>query len=151
MEVKKKKKYTKKENGKNDTGRPSKLTEELIIKLEQLLEKPTAVILTDEDICIYLDIDEDTKKRWLDDQTTELHRKFYGLIKKLRVNQKLDLSERVAIGDNGWQGSAWILERKFEDLRLVQVQKVDQNSKVKLEGSLTLREETKKRLDNLLE
>jgi hypothetical protein len=145
------KNYKKKPNGKNATGAPTKLTEELIKKLEALLDDPQFIILTDEEICIHLDINDETKARWLDDKSTELSKKFYGLIKKARTKQKMNLSERIGTGDNGWQGSAWIAERKFEDLRLVQILKGDLNNKVKLEGKITIKEETKKRLDELIQ
>jgi len=145
----KKKEYDKKENGKNATGRPSKLTEELIEKLEIILENPTSVGLTFEDFLVELGIAESTRKNWMDSEytgvDTELKDKFLALIKRVLVGQKRNLIGRIQEGDSGWQGSAWIAERKFDELNLTR--KTENKTTLKSEIS----EKEKEKLDNLLE
>lgn len=115
---------------KHPGGRPSKLTPELIERLEKIVNDPSIVLLTDEDICTLLDIDDDTKRRWMlsesEDQETA---SFKGLIKKARVLQKQALHNEMRAGENGWQSKAWILERKFSDLNLKQISEVKEESK----------------------
>jgi hypothetical protein len=145
----KKKEYDKKENGKNATGRPSKLTEELIEKLEIILEDPTSVGLTDEDFMIELGLSDQTMRNWLNPDyigaDVELKNKFFWLIKRMRVSQKRNIVARIQEGDSGWQGSAWIGERKFDEFNITR--KVENNTNLKIKE---VDEEKKKKLDDLL-
>jgi hypothetical protein len=115
-------------------GRPSKLTPELLEKLKNLLENPAFVVLTDEEVCDYLDIDKQTKNNWLNaEYKDEAKQEFFALIKISRVKQKINLSNQLQVGENGWQAKAWILERKFGDLNLRNLSEVKQENSGKIE------------------
>ena len=115
-------------------GRPTKLNAELLEKLKGLLDNPAFVVLTDEEICDYLDIEKQTKINWLNaEDKSEEKQEFFDLIKKARTKQKINLSNQLQIGENGWQAKAWILERKFGDLNLRNISEVKQENSGKIE------------------
>lgn len=143
------KKYKKKPNGKNDTGRPTKLTNELLRQLEELVNKRGWEVLTDEEICDEIGIDQQTKQNWINaDYMDEDKMKFFGLIKKARRRAKIGLARRIGEGENGWQGSAWIAERKFDDLNLRRKYEGDINDKKQLNNFIKdIREELEREAD----
>lgn len=121
----------------NPVGRPSKLTEDFLKDLENLLERQSSVLLTDEEMLEHIGIDNQTKQNWLNPEykgaDEELKKKFFELIKRGRRFHKMNLGDKLAIGENGWQGSAWMLERKFSDLNLRNISEVKQENTGKVE------------------
>jgi hypothetical protein len=91
-------------NGKHPGGRPTKKTPELIAKLTHAL----AVGLPDEEACALVMIERCTLDAWRneDDQ-------FSYMLKSARAQKMVNRIGRIDDGEPGWQGSAWMLERRY--------------------------------------
>ena len=123
---------------KKKVGRPTKLTPKLIEALKVVSEN--AIYLTDEDLVFLVnDVlepkDKIAYKTFRDfkngeaQQDNELMLEFSTLIKKALLKEKLALLRLVKKGDNGWQSKSWILERKFKEWNLTNIQKTDITTK----------------------
>lgn len=120
-------------------GRPSKLSKELITVLNEVADKPEAVILTDQELVEYINdhlpeekqISYPTFRNYKDGNYSYEGKgenlylsEFLSTIKRLRRKQKIELYRNLTgEGAGSWQKYAWIGERKFDDLNLTR--KVD--------------------------
>lgn len=103
---------------KNVGGRPTKYSDELTAALAQGIGKGIPYAL----VAIKNGIHPDTLNDWmhkgLDDikegKDTVLSR-FSVAIKATEFNKIDNLLDKVIIGDKGWQGSAWTLERRWRE------------------------------------
>ncbi len=120
---------------KNKGGRPigsGKLTDNWLKVAEEVLnEDNDRVLLTDEEL-VFLINEKLKSKEQIVDRTfqnwkkkakegknlDERGRGFFRLIKKALVVQKMNLLKSVKLGATGWQGSAWVLERKCDEWNL---------------------------------
>ena len=50
---------------------------------------------------------------------------FLRVIKKALITERFNLLRKIAAGENGWQGNAWILERKFKEWNLKNISETD--------------------------
>ena len=81
-------------------------------------------------------IDLDDFREWLDSYESKeekpeknpLYERFYELLQIARIRQKQSLILAMTQDPARWQRYAWILERSFDDMNLVQKQKIDQKS-----------------------
>jgi len=123
----------KKQNN-NKGGRPSKLNDDFIKALKEVLFKEEdnidAIIHTDKELLFLINqrlpeekqISKRTFERWKArnkednlNKLTETGRKFCRLYKKALLEQKRYLFEELKGEKTGWQRWAWIIERKFDD------------------------------------
>lgn len=108
-------------------GRPSKLTEEFIAAMmDVLMSEDNALIYTDEELVFLINdrlpiearIDTDTFSRWKNGDISDDVRaqKFYGVYKRALLKQKQNLFVKLDDPKNDrWQKDAWKIERKFTD------------------------------------
>ena len=89
----------KSKRGRVGEGRPTKRTPEVVAKIAEAV----AIGLTDEEVALLGGINPDTMTEWRKDS------EFSGAIKRAGA-QRLRL-ERIEAGEQGWQGTAWALER----------------------------------------
>lgn len=119
-------------------GRPTKLTENLLNKLEEV--SSNAIYLTDEDLVFLLNEQLEEKeqislssfqsyKQSRRQETSPLIVEFVRLIKNALLKEKQELLKLVKVGDNGWQSKSWILERKFKEWNLKQFSETDLSNK----------------------
>lgn len=112
---------------KKKLGRPTKLTKNLLSKLEEVVID--ALYLTDEDLVFMLNDKLEKKdhiaiqtfkdyKNGRRQETSELISTFATLIKKALSIEKINLLKDLKKGGPQWQSKAWILERKFKEWNL---------------------------------
>lgn len=123
----KRKKATKKKRSRLDnppptrnrgaTGRPSKLYDQEV--RDKILEA-MKLGLADQDAAAYAGIDYTTFYRWQkaaeEDETGEsAEAEFCKMVKREQAVGLVAIHRRVLEGESGWQGSAWLAERRFPD------------------------------------
>jgi hypothetical protein len=91
----------KSKRGRLGEGRPTKRTPEVIAKIAEAV----AIGLTDEEASLPAGINPDTMTEWRKDP------EFSGAIKRAGAQRLLLRLERIEAGEQGWQGTAWALER----------------------------------------
>ena len=84
-------------------GRPTKRTPEVVAKIAEAI----AIGLTDAEAAVLAEIDPDTMREWRKDP------KFSGAIKRAEAARLVLRLKRVEAGEQGWQGTAWALERLY--------------------------------------
>ena len=89
--------------GRIGEGRPTKRTPEVVAEIAEAV----AIGLTDEEASLLAGIDPDTMTEWRKDP------EFSGAIKRATAERLLMRLERVEAGEQGWQGTAWALERLY--------------------------------------
>jgi hypothetical protein len=87
--------------GRVGEGRPTKRTPEVIAKIAEAV----AIGLTDEEASLLAGINPDTMTEWRKES------EFSGAIKRATAQRLLLLLKRIEAGEQGWQGTAWALER----------------------------------------
>ena len=87
--------------GRPGEGRPTKRTPEMVAKIAEAV----AIGLTDEEASLLAGIDPDTMTEWRKDPELS------GAIKRAGAQRLLLRLERIEAGEQGWQGTAWALER----------------------------------------
>lgn len=114
-------------------GRPSKLTAQIIKDIEQFLNDGNYVSV----VCKAVGINQDTFYQWLKlglelvtereqcevdgkpipflDSHERLLYQFAEAIEKAEAMGEMGLISNVKSGSPGWQGSAWILQRRFRE------------------------------------
>lgn len=141
--------YKKKENGKNATGRPSKLTEELVGTFQEVVDQPNNIYLTDEQLFGFLIEALERKhfniigyrnfqeyKNSKNKYEKTIFQKFQRIMKKALSEELKTLMQSLKEGRSGeWQKYAWIIERKFDDWNIRQ--KLNSEVKVTVGFSLT--------------
>lgn len=118
---------------KNPAHRPTKLTNSWLEAAREVLDEDTDnVLLTDVELIFLINqklpakerIVIRTFQRWKkrnmkgQKQLDEIGEGFVALVTSALIKQKTNLLERIRAGEQGWQGSAWIMERKFEEWNL---------------------------------
>jgi hypothetical protein len=89
--------------GRLGEGRPTKRTPEVVAKIAEAV----AIGLTDEEASLLAGINPDTMTEWSKDP------EFSGAIKKATAQRLVLRLERIEAGEQGWQGTAWALERLY--------------------------------------
>ena len=89
--------------GRLGEGRPTKRTPEVVAKIAEAI----AIGLTDEEASLLAGINPDTMTEWRKDP------EFSGAIKRATAERLLMRLERIESGAQGWQGTAWGLERLY--------------------------------------
>lgn len=96
-------------------GRKSKLTPELIVRVEQLLSAGNYVTT----VCDFVGIDKSTWYRWLEQGSKEeagLFREFCDTVKKAEAGAEVRaVTGILKAGQTSWQALAWFLERKHPE------------------------------------
>ena len=87
--------------GRVGEGRPTKRTPEVVARIAEAI----AIGLTDEEAGLLAGINPDTMTEWRKDP------EFSGAIKRAGAQRLLLRLERIEAGEQGWQGTAWALER----------------------------------------
>ena len=87
--------------GRVGEGRPTKRSPEVIAKIAEAV----AIGLTDEEASLLAGINPDTMTQWRKEP------EFSGAIKRAGAQRLLLRLERIEAGEQGWQGTAWALER----------------------------------------
>jgi hypothetical protein len=95
--------HKKSKRGRVGEGRPTKRTPEVMAKIAEAV----AIGLTDEEAALLAGINPDTMTEWHKDA------KFSGAIKRATAQRLLLRLERIEAGEQGWQGTAWALERIY--------------------------------------
>jgi hypothetical protein len=85
-------------------GRPTKFTPDLLEKLAEAI----AAGMPDQYACDRVGIDVDTLADWKRTQPG-----FSGVLNHARAERMLTRLNRIDVGESGWQGTAWILERRW--------------------------------------
>lgn len=111
-------------------GRPSKCTPETI----QKIAKAIADGCTNEEAALIADIDEDTLTNWLK------VKEFFGLIKKAQAKRMQIRMNRIDCGVNGWQGTAWGLERHYRERFKPPVERKDVDLTARFDKSVKIKE-----------
>ena len=91
----------KSKRGRVGEGRPTKRTPEVVAKIAEAV----AIGLTDEEAALLAGINPDTMTEWRKDP------EFSGAIKRATAQRLLLRLGRIEAGEQGWQGTAWALER----------------------------------------
>ena len=91
----------KSKRGRVGEGRPTKRTPEMVAKIAEAV----AIGLTDEEAALLAGINPDTMTEWRKDP------EFSGAIKGAGAQRLLLRLGRIEAGEQGWQGTAWALER----------------------------------------
>jgi hypothetical protein len=89
--------------GRLGEGQPTKRTPEVVAKIAEAV----AIGLTDEEAALLAGIDPDTMTEWRKDP------EFSGALKRAGAQRLLVRLERIEAGEQGWQGTAWALERLY--------------------------------------
>jgi hypothetical protein len=89
--------------GRLGEGRPTKRTPEVVAKIAEAV----AIGLTDEEAGLLAGINPDTMTEWRKDP------EFSGALKRATAERLLMRLERIEAGEQGWQGTAWALERLY--------------------------------------
>jgi hypothetical protein len=90
-------------NGKHPGGRPTKRTPEIVDRIAEAISYG----LTNEDAACLVGINDETLERWF--KLSE----FCGIVKRAVVERKLIRLKRIDSGAEGWQGTAWTMERQY--------------------------------------
>lgn len=90
--------------GSNHAGRPSKFTFELLEKLAEAV----ALGMPDKFACERVGITEETFYEWKKNKP-----EFSEYINHARAEKMAKRIQRIDVGETGWQGTAWILERRW--------------------------------------
>ena len=109
-------------------ARPSKI-DRFIEVAKDVLFRDGLMLLTDEELVDEINenldkkdrISQRTFKRWKAndfDEEGEIGKEFCPLIKKALRNQKENLFKKFSNDDRAWQRWAWIIERKFSEWNL---------------------------------
>ena len=109
-------------------ARPSKI-DRFIEVAKDVIFRDDLMLLTDEELVDEINenldkkdrISQRTFKRWKAnnfDEEGEIGREFCPLIKKALRNQKENLFKKFSNDDRAWQRWAWIIERKFSEWNL---------------------------------
>ena len=109
-------------------ARPSKI-DRFIEVAKDILFRDGLMLLTDEELVDEINenldkkdrISQRTFKRWKAnnfDEEGDLGKEFCPLIKKALRNQKENLFKKFSNDDRAWQRWAWIIERKFSEWNL---------------------------------
>ena len=93
----------KSKRGRVGEGRPTKRKPEVVAKIAEAV----AIGLTDEEASLLAGINPDTMTEWRKDP------EFSGAIKRATAQRLLLRLERIEAGEQGWQGTAWALERIY--------------------------------------
>lgn len=107
------------------TGRPTKMTDELIKALGEVVNE-NILFATDEELVDLVNeqlperdrIGIDIFGKWKRGESqsdNELYKQFLRLIKKALLKEKKRLLQLLETDKNSWQRYAWILERKFDE------------------------------------
>jgi hypothetical protein len=91
----------KSKRGRVGEGRPTKRTAEVVA----MIAKAVAIGLTDEEAGLLAGVRHDTMTEWRKDP------EFSEAIKRATAQRLLLRLERIEAGKQGWQGTAWALER----------------------------------------
>ena len=89
--------------GRVGEGRPTKRTPEVVAKIAEAI----AIGLTDREAGLLAGIRHDTMTEWRKDP------EFSDAIKTAEARRLLLRLERIEAGEQGWQGTAWALERIY--------------------------------------
>ena len=89
--------------GRVGEGRPTKRTPEVVAKIAEAI----ASGLTDREAGLLAGIRHDTMTEWRKDP------EFSEAIEKATAERLLTRLERIEAGEQGWQGTAWALERLY--------------------------------------
>jgi hypothetical protein len=89
--------------GRLGEGRPTRRTPEVVAKIAEAV----AIGLTDEEASLLAGINPDTMTEWRKGP------EFSGAIKRAGAQRLLMRLERIEAGEQGWQGTAWALERLY--------------------------------------
>ncbi len=119
--------------GRVGEGRPTKRTPEVVAKIAEAV----AIGLTDEEASLLVGIDPDTMTEWRKDP------EFSEAIEKATAERLLTRLERIEAGEQGWQGTAWALERLYPQRFarpevMNQIAVVNQGGKVSTERVIVL-------------
>ena len=119
--------------GRVGEGRPTKRTPEVFAKIAEAV----AIGLTDEEASLLAGINPDTMTEWRKDP------EFSGAIKRATAERLLMRLERIEAGEQGWQGTAWALERLYPQRFarpevMNQIAVVNQGGKVSTERVIVL-------------
>jgi len=110
----------------NKGGRPPKW-DKVITVAKEILNSENIMLLTDEDLVFLINekldndtISQSTFEKWKsgkisDDKSAN---KFLRVIKKALIEQKKELFKKFSNDDRAWQRWAWIIERKFSEWNL---------------------------------
>jgi hypothetical protein len=91
--------------GRAGEGRPTKRTPEVVGRIAEAV----AIGLTDEEAALLAGINPDTMTEWRKDS------EFSGAIKRATAKRLLARLGRIEAGEQGWQGTAWALERLYPE------------------------------------
>ena len=91
--------------GRAGEGRPTKRTPEVVAKIA----KAVSIGLTDGEAALLAGINPDTMTEWRKDS------EFSGAIKRATAKRLLMRLDRIEAGEQGWQGTAWALERLYPE------------------------------------
>jgi hypothetical protein len=90
-------------NGKHPGGRPTKKTPQMVAKIADAV----ASGLSDEYVAALVGIDRPTLSVWRNDP------EFSNAIKSAEASRLKIRLARIESGADGWQGTAWFVERKY--------------------------------------
>src|SRR5258705_7337512 len=93
----------KSKRGRVGEGRPTKRTPEVVAKIAEAV----AIGLTDREAGLLAGVRQDTMTEW------RKEREFSEAIEKAAAERLLQRLGRIESGENGWQGTAWALERIY--------------------------------------
>jgi hypothetical protein len=93
-------------NGKHPGGRPTKRTPQLVKRLANAIAQG----LPDAQACDMVRISVDTLWAWKHDPE---FKEFSEVIKQAVAKRLFKRLERIDAGEPGWQGAAWIVERRL--------------------------------------
>ncbi len=119
-------------------ARPTKLNEEFLKKAEKVLWNDNLVLFTDEELVDEINdelepdqqISTRTFIRWKKadfEEKGEIGLKFCHLMKKALRDQKANLFEKYQNEKGAWQKWAWIIERKFSEWNLKNINENNTN------------------------
>lgn len=145
----------KKKRKEKSSGAPSKLNEDVLQAISQVVDE-NILICTDEELVIAVNelLPEDKRftyeafskwKRGLSQVDNPLYPSFLRLIKKALVNEKKRLLKLLESDKNSWQRYAWILERKFDEWNIKNKSEVDHTVNIPSLPSIVIR--TKSQID----
>ena len=126
-------------------ARPSKLNETFLEKAEKVLWNEKLMLLTDEELVDEINeelepgqqISQRTFQRWKAanfEEKGEIGLSFVALMKKALRDQKANLFEKYQNEKGAWQKWAWIIERKFSEWNLKNINENNTNISGSLEN-----------------
>lgn len=119
-------------------ARPSKLTETFLEKAKKVLWNENFVLFTDEELIDEINdqlnekeqISHRTFQRWKAadfEEKGKIGQSFVVLLKKALRDQKANLYEKYKTEKGAWQKWAWIIERKFSEWNLKNINENNTN------------------------